>query len=116
MEPEERLRMIALDQINAVRQWAGLDKLDAMPVGKLASHCDCPVARALDGTGATEVSAASISVAKDVPLYQYARALGGLVDYTYERGLTVQFVVPPWELARFIAAFDMGDYPDLVEQ
>ncbi len=95
------IKQAAFNEVNHIRGLIGLEKLKELPKGQRQVACDCVIARALDlvSCGYSSMNFKDVAAARRLK----------------EAGYTTSFrtVETPEALARFIACFDRGDFPEL---
>lgn len=98
------IKQAAFNEVNHIRGLIGLEKLKELPKGQRQVACDCVIARAL------ELSSCGYTFMnfKETESVERLRRAG----YVTSERLAV---ATPVSLARFIARFDRGEFPELEE-
>jgi len=106
-----RLVSDALSLINAAREELELEPLRRLPKGIRQNAFHCPLSRALDGLPVLEDV---VMLESDTGALALARAWGNPCRWNHDAG--VWEVELPDVLRRFVAVFDRGGLPELVDR
>jgi hypothetical protein len=97
--------------VNKIRAAWKLPALEAMPVGECGSRFDCPLTRALE---ARQYRFGVIYFQTTTRMRQALAVLKG--TEARASSIVLSGMVCPAVFNRFVAGFDAGAYPDLIEE